>query len=73
MTKIDNIIDLYGQIEKKTDFLKAVADECDRKPNTIRTHWFSSANFYSIPEEFQDRIIELAQNTIKLQNETTVQ
>ena len=66
-TKKDNIITLYGQIDKKTDFIKLVAKECDREPNTVRTHWFSSANFYSIPEEFQDKIITLAQNTIQQQ------
>lgn len=66
-TKKDNIIALYGQIDKKTAFIKLVAEECDREPNTVRTHWFSSANFYSIPEEFQDKIITLAQKTIQQQ------
>ena len=30
-TKKDNIITLYGQIDKKTDFIKLVATECDRE------------------------------------------
>ena len=66
-TKKDNIIALYSQINEKTEFIKLVAKECKRGANTVRTHWFSSANFYSIPEEFQDKIIQLAQNTIKNQ------
>tara|TARA_R110002051_G_scaffold224048_1_gene287250 strand:+ start:6951 stop:7181 length:231 start_codon:yes stop_codon:yes gene_type:complete len=68
ITKIDNIISLYGKIDNKTKFIKEVAKDVNRKPNTVRTHWFSSANFYSIPEEFQDRVIQLAQNTIACQN-----
>tara|TARA_R110001606_G_scaffold398025_1_gene576073 strand:- start:1302 stop:1532 length:231 start_codon:yes stop_codon:yes gene_type:complete len=68
ITKIDNIISLYGKIDNKTEFIKVVAKDTKRKPNTVRTHWFSSANFYSIPEEFQDRVIQLAQNTIACQN-----
>lgn len=67
MTKIDNIINLYKKINQKNKFIQLVASNVDRKPNTIKTHWFSSANFYSIPEEFQDTVITLAQNTIKNQ------
>jgi len=71
ITKIDNIKELYSKIVKKGDFIKLVADECNRKPNTVRTHWFSSANFYSIPKDFQERIIFLAQNTINAQNKVS--
>lgn len=66
-TKKDNIINLYSQIKKKTDFIALVAKYCKREPNTVRTHWFSSANFYSIPPEFQDQVLMLAQNTVREQ------
>lgn len=67
-SKIDNIKSLYAQIEEKGKFILLVANECKRKPNTVKTHWFTEASFWSVPDEFQDRVIELAQNTIAKQN-----
>ena len=75
MNKIDNIKELYEQIDKKTKFIALVASEL-KNPNTgeslnpqyARGHYFSA--FWSIPERNQDRIIELAQNTIANQKQT---
>jgi len=68
MDKIEKIKKLYAQIENKGKFIKLVASDCDRKPNTVKTHWFTEASFWSVPDEFQDRVIVLAQNTIANQN-----
>jgi hypothetical protein len=63
--KIENIKQLYTQVEKKTKFIQMVADDLGKSPRTLRNHWFGA--FWSIPLMYQDRIIELSQNTIKLQ------
>jgi len=65
ITKIDNIKDLYAQVNKKTEFLKNLAPEVNRTPQTLRVHWF--AQFWSIPEEKQDDVISFLQKTIKNQ------
>jgi len=65
MRKIDNIQNLYHQLYNKTEFVKLVAVELDRSPNTLAHHWF--ARFWQIPREFEDRVILLLQNTISQQ------
>ncbi len=67
---IQNIKNLYAQIDKKVDFLIELANDLDKSPNTMRNHWFG--NFWSIPEEYQERVVELLQNRIALQNESKV-
>lgn len=62
---IDNIKYLYDQIEDKTEFIKEVAKDRKKRPLTIRNHWFGQ--FLAIPEEHQERVIELLQNKIKIQ------
>lgn len=61
---IENIKQLYSQVNHKSDFIVEVAKDVKRSPNTIRHHWFSKAGFWSIPEEFQPRVVELLQNKI---------
>lgn len=65
MDKIDNIKTLWKLINNKTEFIKLVAKELDRSPNTIHNHWF--ARFWQVPVDKQDKVIELLQNTIKQQ------
>ena len=65
MTKIDNIQNLWHQLYNKTEFIKLVAKELDRSPNTLHNHWF--ARFWQVPREFEDRVIQLLQNTIEHQ------
>lgn len=62
VTKIDNIQELYAQINQKTKFIKMVADDFNLNPQYVRSHYFSS--FWTIPYDRQDRIIELQQKTI---------
>lgn len=64
-TLIDEIKELYSQINEKTKFMEMVASDLIKKPNTLKNHWFSS--FFSIPDEYQERVMELLQNTIKEQ------
>ena len=65
MTKIDNIQTLWQQLHNKTEFIKLVAKDLDRSPNTIHNHWF--ARFWQVPKGCEDRVIVLLQNTIKQQ------
>ncbi len=68
---VDNIKALWGELKNdgsKTRFIEACADELNKSPNTLHNHWF--ARFWQIPEKHQGRIVELLQNTIKLQNQT---
>lgn len=62
---IENIKNLYTQVDKKTKFIEMVADDLEKSPLTLRNHWFSA--FWSIPDEHQERVVELLQNTIKNQ------
>jgi len=59
---IENIKTLYSRINKKTKFIEMAADDLEKSPLTLRHHWFSA--FWSIPEEYQERVVELLQNTI---------
>lgn len=70
INKINNIKQLYGQLKHgtKTSFIELVAFDLVKSPLTIHNHWF--ARFWQVPEEHQDRVIELLQNTLKLQNQT---
>lgn len=63
---IENIQKLYKQVEKKSDFIVSVAKEVGNTPLSTRTHWFS--NFWSIPEEYQCKVVEMLQKTIAKQN-----
>ena len=66
---IENIKNLYGQINQKTKFIGEVAADLGKNPQYVRSHWFSS--FWTIPEIYQGRVVELLQNKIKAQNQIT--
>lgn len=70
MSKKDNIQKLYDQIEKKTKFIKEVAADLNKSPLTLRHHWFG--NFWAIPADHEDRVIELLQAKIRQQNKVAV-
>lgn len=67
ISKIENIKNLYNQLNHKGKFIELVAEDLGGKPLSIKNNWFSG--FISIPDEHQDRVIELLQNTIKQQND----
>lgn len=64
MEKIDNIKTLYKQVWVKGDFIHLVALDLKLSWGHVRNQMFSA---WVIPEKYQDRIIELLQNTIKTQ------
>lgn len=66
LTKIDNIKDMWlNKIYHKKKFMLIVAEDLNKKLNTLRQRWFCSYGDWSIPEENLDRVIELMQNWIK--------
>lgn len=65
MELIDNIKNLWHQIDYKTGFIELCAKELDRSPNTIHNHWF--ARFWQVPHDMQILVIKLMQKTINNQ------
>lgn len=63
---IENIKALYEQIESKNKFFELIANEFKLEPSSIKTNWFSN---WSIPKKRRERVIEILQKTIALQNE----
>lgn len=68
LTKIDNIKSLYAQVNSKSKFLIATAEDLGKRAGTLKSHWFSDSGLWSVPEEHEDRVIELLQKTIKNQS-----
>lgn len=66
ISKKDTIENLYHQLDNKSDFIKKVAKEFKKKPGTLQNHWFSG--FFSIPEDYEDRVIEILNETIESQS-----
>lgn len=60
---IENIKELYSQLKNKKEFMEIVSSDLDKKPNTLKNWWFSG--FFSIPDEYQERVLELLKETIK--------
>ena len=66
----EEIINLYSKVATKNDFIFELSQVVDRAPNTIRTHWFSKANFYSIPLELQRTVRDFAVEYLENQKAT---
>ena len=62
---LEEIKELWKQINHKRDFMLEVSEELDRTPNTLYTHWF--ARFWSIPEQEQPKVLELMKAKIEEQ------
>ena len=67
VTAIDEIKQLYSQINKKTKWIEDTAKDIGKSPLSLRHHWF--AQFWKIPDEYQPRVIELLKTTIKNQED----
>ncbi len=61
----NNIKKMYSNIINKKKFIELVAKKLDKNPVSIKNHWFTG--FFKIPEEEQEAVVELLQNTIKKQ------
>lgn len=67
MNKIEEIKSLYPKIQKKTKFIGEVAKEFSLNPQYVRGHYFSA--FWTIPEDKQDKVVEMMNNKIEEQND----
>lgn len=63
---IQNIKNLYSEINNQKEFCLLLSKEFELKPNSIRTNWLST--YYSVPDKYQARVIEILQKTINQQN-----
>lgn len=66
ITLMDNIREMYKQIDKKNDLFMAIAAEFKMSSISIKTNWFSA--LWSIPPDKQTRVIEMMQKAILEQN-----
>lgn len=55
----------YKKVDRKTDFIIELSKEVKRAKGTIRNHWFGG--FWEIPLEYQDTVLKLLQNKVKIQ------
>lgn len=62
---IDEIKELYNQLNHKTDFMKELADKLEKRPNTLKNHWFTG--FWSIPIEHENFVLNFLKNKIESQ------
>ena len=60
---IKNILNLYNEVEHKTDFLLEAESEFDYSASTIKTHWVGGLK--KIPEKFQERFHSFTLNWLK--------
>ena len=66
---IENIKNLWKEIDNKTKFIKAFSEHIKRSPNTLHNHWF--ARFWLVPKEHQEEVVKYMQKYIRLQNEVS--
>jgi len=65
MSKIKNIRNLYEQISKKEKFILMLENDLKLDYDFLKLNYFR--NGFNIPDNHQDRIIDLLQKTIRLQ------
>lgn len=67
LTKLDNIKNLFDQVEDKKDFIEKVSEEFGVTKSSVRTGWFTR---FEVPTKYkvQDNLILFMQNYIKLQS-----
>ena len=66
---INNIKDLFQQVDDKPAFIYELSQHVEAKPNTIARHWLSNSGHWSIPERNQETVLTILQNWIKQQND----
>jgi len=65
---IENIQDLWGQIENRKDVICVIADSCNVKPISVSKNWLCDSGFWSIPVRHQETVVTILQRSIYLQN-----
>lgn len=68
-TMIENIKTLYQQIDDRRAVVVSIAEEFGLKPISVANNWFGS--YWAIPDRHQERVAEILQNAIRIQNENT--
>lgn len=63
-----NIRELYAQVEKKHVLQEVLATEFGLETMSVKNNWFGP--IYGVPKKYRERVIEILQNTIALQNKT---
>lgn len=72
ISKKESIKNLWVQLKNdgsKWKFIATCANEFERSKKTIKQYWFSNYGDWSVPEEFQDRVIAMLQVKIALQKQ----
>ena len=69
MTNVNNIKALWKEIKYKTGFISEAAKHFNKRPSTLKNHWFSNVGFWSVPENLHDEVIEFMNDYISSQNE----
>lgn len=64
---IEEIKELYSQINRKTEFMVELAKALGKRPNTLKNHWFTL--FWSIPIELELFVLEFLKEKIKSQKQ----
>lgn len=67
MENVDNIKILWKEIKYKTGFISEAANHFNKRPSTLKNHWFSNVGFWSVPESLQVDVIEFMESYIKKQ------
>lgn len=65
---IENLMAMIKQGKKHTA-ISAIADHFDMAFTSVKTAWLSKSGGYSVPDDKRDKVIEILQNTVRLQNE----
>ena len=64
---IDNIENMWEQINPKRPFLKVFSEHTGNKVSTLKSNWFST---FAIPEDKQADTVDFMQKYIAAQNKT---
>jgi len=65
---IEEIKELYSQLDHKTKFIALAAKKFNRSPNGLKQNWF--ATFWAIPVDFQLKVKNLLIAELKKQKQT---
>lgn len=65
VTKNETIQELYLKLDNKANFIRKAAKAFDKRPGTLKNHWFSC--FFSVPQVFEDRVIEMLNEAVAIQ------
>ena len=65
---IEEIKELYSQLDHKTKFIALAGKKFNRSPNGLKQNWF--ATFWNIPVDFQPKVKNLLIAELEKQKQT---